>query len=437
MPRPTDPIPSPTSPSPASEVPRRPSRAREIALGVGGVAAVGLLLVLMRGSRSAESLWAEARSAFEARDFPRAERALGQLGRVRAPTPSDWMLRAQVAIGLGRDQEAIDDLRQVPNNYAMAATARLEEGQLERARNRFEAAETALQAAIRLDPKQIQARRELIYIYGIELRRDDLDRMFRELSELTQLEGSEVFLWTLSKGLTWDAEENSRTLRKVVDAEPNNRQARLSLGDALYSLNRFDEAEATISSLPEDDAPARALRAQVALARGDVTRAEALLAAGPEDDLGLALLRGKQALAQGDAGEALRHYQVAYRLAPLVREAVFGMGQALRLNRDPRAAALQDQSRRLDVLQGLISKMATLANRDDQALIRELGDACAGVGRFAEARAWYRLLVVLDPLDTQAQAAINRLRAAESAAPAPGLTPLSSPPAASPPETRP
>ena len=48
--------------------------------------------------------------------------------------------------------------------------------------------------------------------------------------------------------------------------------------------------------------------------------------------------------------------------------------------------------------------------RRDPDLLRHLGEACEDVDRPAEARAWYRLALGLDPSDAVIQRALYRLR---------------------------
>ena len=45
----------------------------------------------------------------------------------------------------------------------------------------------------------------------------------------------------------------------------------------------------------------------------------------------------------------------------------------------------------------------------DADLMRQIGAACAALGRKEEARAWYKLAIGLDPLDSIAQQALFRL----------------------------
>ena len=135
-----------------------------------------------------DQLWRRAHEAIQAGQWDRAEAELARLGRARSPTPEDWMLRAQVAMARGRVDEALADLAKIPDAHELAPQARLRAGQLELRRDRLRAAEEAFRAASRLDPDLVQAHRELIYIYGMQGRRAELDAQFRALAKLTPLD---------------------------------------------------------------------------------------------------------------------------------------------------------------------------------------------------------------------------------------------------------
>ena len=398
-----------------AERPTRPGRLRVAILGGLAVLALGGLVAFTWPSPDPDAVWARARAAFEARDFPKAEVEMARLGRLRQPTPLDLMLGAQLKMARGRIDEAIADLDRVPDDHAMATQARLQVGQLELRRNRYAAAEVAFRKALAIHPKMVQALRELVYIYGMQLRRAELNAAFKKLSELAPLTYPEVFLWCLSRGVTWEPKEIAETLGRCIEADPNDRWARLGRADALRELSRFDEADAVLAPLPESDPDARAARVRIALDRGDPSAAEALLEGGPSDHLGLSLLRGRLALVHNDGPEAVRQFKAAYDKSPNLREAVLGLGQAYQTVGDQAAATpLLEEARKHERLGTLVQKAAVDANRSDPQLIRDLGDACAAVGRNAEARAWYNLAITRDPLDTRAQQGLARLKEAKA-----------------------
>ena len=381
------------------------------------VAIGGLAAVFWGSSPSADALAKRAGNAFMERRYDEAAADLARVNRLRSPTALDSMLLGQLAMVGGRTDEAVEALAKVPDDYPLAAQARLQAGQLELRRSRYVPAERLLLDSVRLDPKAVQARRELIYLYGMQLRRPELGAMFRDLSKLTPLNYSEVFLWCLTRGVTWDAREVVETQTKCLEADPDDRWARLGLAEALRESSRLDEAERALTPLPESDPKARAARARIALERGDDQGAEAILAAGPADDLDLSLLRGRFALARGDGPEAVRQFRVAHAQSPNLREAVIGLGQALKLSGDEAAAApLLEEARNHERLGTLVQKAAVEANRDDPALVRDLAAACASIGRYPEARAWYNLAITRDPFDIAAQDGMARLKQLEAQA---------------------
>ena len=399
-----------------SKIAPTPTRSgrKGVVLGVLALLATVGLVAFFWPSPDVETLSKRAGDAFMARQFDLAEAALARVNTLRAPTPIDWMLRAQLLMVKGRNDEAIEALAKVPDDHPMGVRARVQAGQLQLRRSHYVAAEAELLKALELDPKAVQPRRELVYLYGMQLRRPELNATFRKLSEVSALTYSEVFLWCLTRGVTWEASELVEILKKCIEADPNDHWARLARAEALRELTRFDEAEATLAPVPESNPKARALRVRLALEQGDDQGAEALLAGGPADDLDLALLRGRFALARGDGPEAVRQFRIAYEKAPNLREAVLGLGQALRTTGDPAAVPLLEEARRHEWLGSLVQKAANEKNRDDQVLIRDLGDACAAVDRFPEARAWFNLAISRDPLDTRAHQGLVRVKELEA-----------------------
>jgi len=92
---------------------------------------------------------------------------------------------------------ALDALARVPDDHYMAPQARLLAGQSELRRDRVRQAEEWLRAALELNPQLVQAHRELIYIYGMQLRRTELGAEFTALSKLSDLTFDNAFHWCL------------------------------------------------------------------------------------------------------------------------------------------------------------------------------------------------------------------------------------------------
>lgn len=394
------PAPPATGPHPAGR--RRPLAA--VASGVGAVVLAAAFGILFWPKPTAEELWTRAREEVGQKRYADALATLDRVGALRAPTAADLFTRSEAESELGRADAAIATLDKVPDGDPMGSTARMVQGQLELRRQRLVAAEALLLRAHALDPAKVKPLRELIYIYGMQLRRAELNRIFRALTKLAMLESSEVYLWTLARGVTWEPEEVVAYLTKCVAADPGDRYSRLGLAESLRQINRLSDAEATLAPLPPDDADARAIRVRMAIDRSDDAAIDALLAEGPAEHLDLALLRGRVALARGEGPAAVDAFRIAHRLDPISREANQGLARALTLVGKPdEAAPFQKLLPRFDRLETLMQKAAVVKNREDPALIRDLGAACLALGRRPEAHAWYRLAVRADPADVEAQ----------------------------------
>ncbi len=339
--------------------------------------AIVLLAVLTPGCwrQDPEAIWNEARAAFDARQFDKAEALMERVGRLRSPTPDDHMLRAQLLMARDRVDDALAELAAVPDDHRLAAQARLQAGQLELRRNRTRIAEDHFRHAIRLQPKMCRAHSELIFILGYELRRRELSDEFRELSECEPLRFDQVFTWCLTRGVVWEPGESAAKLATFVAADPEDRHARIALAEMLRRLSRYDEAEAAIAMLGPDDDDARAIRAQIALDRGDAKTAETLLAGGSRSHVGLSLLRGRMAIAHGDDKAAVAAFREAVAAEPNNRDAIFGLAHALQRVDEKEARTYLDLSARHERLGTLVQRAATPGASKDAALVRELGAA--------------------------------------------------------------
>jgi tetratricopeptide (TPR) repeat protein len=367
-------------------------------------------LLVERGPSDPDALWRQADAEADAGRYDRVEAALLRLGRLRSPTPEDWYLRAKLAMAQERTEEALADLARIPDASPLGALAHLRTGQIELRRDRWRHAEAALRTARRLDPRLVQAHRELIYLYSMQSRRDELDARFRSLSELTALSFDDVFRWCLTRNTQWEPREILAAMTGCVRADPADRWSRLALAGARRRVGRIDDAESALEPLPASDNAARILRAEIALDRGDDRAVAALLAGGPEDDPGLARLRGRTALARHDGTTALRHFRIAAAADPDDRDTLFGLAAALVLTgKEAEAAPFLAAARARDHLSSLIQRAAAPASRDNLELLRQLGAACEAVSHSAEARSWYLLVLEKDPFDSEARAAIERL----------------------------
>jgi len=372
-------------------------------------AGMGGILLASRSAGDPDLIWREAQTALRAGQIDQAAELVGRLSTARPPLAHDWMLRGQVAIALDRIDEAIADLTRIPDDHPLAPQAWLLIGQIELRRDRARFAEEALRRALSLDPTVQQAHRELIYIYGMQLRRDELTREFTALSELTDLSYENLFHWCLMRNCLWEPGEVAQTLGGYIEADPADRHSRVALADNYRRLGLYDEAEEALAPLPDDDVEALAARVMIAMDRHQEDLAEALLETGPADDPDLARIRGRVALARRDGPEAVRQYRLAYEDDPANRDTLFGLINALELDGDSKAAAdLRQDAKLLDEFNTVVQRMSMREGRADPNIIDDAAKACAALGLIPEARGWLKLAIARDPLDSAAQQALYR-----------------------------
>ena len=357
-----------------------------------------------------DEIWRRAQASFRAGRYDEVAADLDRLSQLRAPTPPDWFLRAELAAIKEHLAEALADLENVPDEHPIAAEAHLIAGQIERRRNRVRYAERAFLEAVRLDSSLALAHRELIRIYAIQVRRAEFNREFQVLVGLTTLSFDDVYHWTSVRNNLWEPGDVAEELFRFVEADPEDRWSRLALADVFRRMGRSVQSLRTLSVLPADDAEALAIRAQIALDLEDGKEADKLLEAGPADNPTLARLRGRKALAARDVAAALRNFKIAYAADPDDSETLNGLRVAYWLNGNhAEATSFKETSANLARLNTLLQRGHAERAKENLKLMRDFGIACAALHRDSEARAWLGLAIAGDPLDSEAQKALSRL----------------------------
>jgi tetratricopeptide (TPR) repeat protein len=370
-----------------------------------------LVSVRDRGHSSSGELVAAARLALKNRQWDRAEALLTQRAERGSPTIDDLALRAELELGRGRFDQAVNLLVGVPESDPLAPRARLVAGQIERSRDRARWAESRFLEAIRLDPKLAPSHRELILLYAMQARRAELNARFRALADLGPLGFDDVFVWTTSLENLWVNGVSQSNLERFLAADPEDRLSRLVLAEVLLRSNQLEESEALLHHLADSDPDARTLKISIALARMRLDEVRSLLSEGPAEHVGLALLRGKLAIRMEDAAAAARQFRIVLGEDPTNCEALQGLSLVLMQLGDRQAAAVaQKQVEQRFRLSSLLTKLKTNDIRHDKALLTQVGAACENLGQVPEARAWYRLALAEDPLDPAIQKCLYRLR---------------------------
>jgi len=354
----------------------------------------------------------EVAAALQTKRFDEALSLLARRSRSGPLASSDLLMKADAEIQLGRNQEAIADLSLIGDDEPDASRARLAIGQLELwTLHRTPRGEQALLAALRLDPKSIQARRELFKLYDIQGRNAERDDQLRALSESSSLSLNELLAWCRIKRPEGETREVTTLLQRFVAGDSDDQKSRAALARQLLRQGRLDEAEAAIAALPERSNEAISLRVRLDAERGDRIDEEVKPGTQSGASAELSRLRGRHALLNRDGNAALLHFREAQELEPGDRETLMGLGQSCRLlNDEASASRWLGRVAEIDALESLVQRVVTGRNQKDVRLIHQIAELCEKLGRNDQAMAWYGYALGVDPLNTVSQRALYRLR---------------------------
>lgn len=362
-------------------------------------------------SKDPETVYENCLALVEANRFDEAQDVLDHLSRLRSPTPLDHGLKARILMSKQKDQEAVEELAVIPDSHPLAVWARLRQGQLLRKNDYLKQAETAFQSVIKLDPRSVEARRELVYVLGLQLRRAELNRNFLELSRLTTLNAKEVWVWCMVRDLVWwTPEEQVPILERATQSDSSDDWSRLALAEVLRRTGKPELAESQLEKLPSDWPNGIVKKAEIELEQGRIEETTKLLETLPETEPCASTLRGRLALAAGDSNKAITFFEIADRADPGRRDILGDLGRAWSLNGDPeKGREFATVAGKVDELNNLLLKSETTIHLSDVAQWRDLANACLKAGRANEARAWLSLIIQKNPLDSEAQKSIFQI----------------------------
>jgi tetratricopeptide (TPR) repeat protein len=402
------------SPQPAQARVARSSR-RVRVWGISALALVGSLGALgvwlaWRGHSDPDQRWADAERAFLSGRWGQARRSLAHLKRLRSETGLDWTLQAQLDTAEGHFAQAFFALAQVPDTHPIAPQAHLLAGRLQRQLACLRKAEGEFRHALRLNPRLIEAHKELIYVLGIQSRRPEVDAEFHQLARLSQLNHHDLMTWALSHFSHWNPDIVA-DLDRFITADPLDRYSRLAVVELLLERPEVESYIVRIlEPLPNSDPDALALRINLFFNLGRFEEAESLLAGAPSGHARISRMRGEMALRRHELDAAIRHFKDALSAEPYDRVSPMQLAQALRLKGDePAAATYLDMVKRLNRVYTAINQMHSLKRKDQITDQAQLGKVFEEAGLHEEAKAWYALAIAADPLDGTAQEGFSRM----------------------------
>ncbi|QDV38777.1 FG-GAP-like repeat-containing protein [Tautonia plasticadhaerens] len=401
-------------------------RARRLGGALSGAAALAALAIWALRPSDAQR-WSAIEAAASAR---RWDEAAPRLSRWVERHPDDS--RARVMLGasllsLGREDEADDVLRVIPEGdpawpRALGLRAALAMGRSDRL-----GAEQALRAAIDADPTAVEPRARLLGLM-FRLRREEEARGL--LRDLLRLTGDPRHLVSLT-GLELEhrqpeqfrdlGDEGDRLLRQLRPfLERSPRDPWLVRARGLIRYERGDPAGAlpdlVAASLATADDPAlRLALAGCKAALGRPEEVERALGPLPEQSAEQArwwLLLGEAEQALGRPEQALDRWRSAVKADPQHLQAHYTLGRALaRAGLDEEAAPVLG---RAEVIRGRTEALKAAVNDslsgvDDAGQCLAIARLCLDSDLPALARSWFQQAARLDPFDREAQSALARL----------------------------
>ncbi len=328
---------------------------RAVGVTAASVATIAALAAIGEGLAVRHTA-AVARREVSARRFVEAEGPLRRWLRGRPRQAEPHYLGAVVAVGLGRPQEAINELaRARALGHPTGPIDRLDAILRARAGRASEAEPVLRRLLDRSDAPDPEAAEALarIYLesYDFPAAGRVLDRWARDAPD-----DPRPHLWRVEVDTRLDPDRSApiRDYRAALARDPSLDPARLRLADALRDVGRPDEAaveyDAYLARKPDD--PAGHLGAGlVALDRGDSDAAtrhlDRALALAPAAAAALSA-RAWVALSRGEPAEALALLDRAVRSDPFDVEVRHRRGLALaRLGRADEARSEQEEAARL------------------------------------------------------------------------------------------
>ena len=375
---------------------------------------LALALLLSRTSRFAEDpelIYEQALALVEAEQFDQAELVMQRLRKSRLPTVLDHGLQARVDIAKGRVDQAIDNLSVIPDDHPLAGWARLRCGQLERSRMRFRKAENWLQETLRIDENSVEARRELVYVYGMQLRRSVLHDQFRKLNRLTTIKAKEIWVWCMVRDLAWwHPEEHIPILERAIGVDAEDYWSRIALAEVLRRQGHTDQAMLMLEQSPVDRIELLAKRLELLLDQQDLEQVQKSLEKIPLNEPNVATLRGRLAMSNGDTKSALKFFELSEEFESGKREVIANLGQALIQAGDQKKGKIYLQKAgQIDKLNNMLLQLEKTIESSGVETWRTLGSTCESADRLAEARAWQSLIIANNPFDQIAQTAVFRI----------------------------
>jgi tetratricopeptide (TPR) repeat protein len=354
-------------------------------------------------------LVSQAHQAARAGDWESAERLLALLAWYGPLDRESLRLRISAAGHRNDRAAAAALLEQVQGSDAEIAAARIEQGRLLTGQGRLREAAAAFRNALVHAPASSAASKALIGILGLERRgMEQAVRLWEQVDQArTRPEDRVEALCLLARGgpvipagTLAREEDEGMVLRRYLQVEPENEDARAALAYFLRNRGLLDEARRLLEPWfleHGDQPPIGDEYLALVIDEGHVEAAASLLAHGSGQSVGTiadsprrSLLRGIWLNMSGNPAAAMASFQEATQRDPTNPEPHHRLAQALRA-----VGRIQDATVHLDwvedsrALQQIVSGMNY--TEPSPSAIARAEQLCRKMGRDREADSWRSL----------------------------------------------
>ena len=400
------------------------ARHRPRAIAAIAVIAIGAATFLSVRSRekSSPAGWDEIERAARGRRWAEVRPRLERWIAAHPSHGESRILMADLELRLKHRDPAVEWLRSVGPADPSWAKAQMLLGTLAVGERRAADAGRIFRGVADRDPRAIEARRNLLYLLGLQMRTAEARSVLWELYRVE--DDPRVLIDLVLETLTDpDVRGLAPELELLVARTPEDPMLQRAWGMSLLYQGRAGEAlprlEAAARSV-ENDPSGRFALAECLLMLGRTVDADRILGPVPEHPVDASqwwVYRGRLEESAGKLDRSIASLERAAQLNDRNREAHFRLGQALRrLGRARPAAEHLERASRLEELFKEVRREHQQARhtggRLDPRLFERLARLCAEAGLIAEARAWWEQALKQDPSCRECRARLSQLRAA-------------------------
>ncbi|MFO0888160.1 MAG: FG-GAP-like repeat-containing protein [Isosphaeraceae bacterium] len=352
--------------------------------------------------------WDEVSREVAARRWPEAESKLERWIRAHPRQGQANLLLAKVRRSRDDRAGAIEALARVREPEKAWLEAQAQMGDLFMEQRRAADAEACFRRVVGRDPGAIEPRRRLVYLLSLQGRADEAREILWDIHRIVDDPRVLVDLVLELVKLREDIRGLGPELQEYLKATPDDPFLRRAWGMNLLYQGQPREAlphlKAAAAAL-EDDPEGRFALAECLLQLGMPVREDEVLGPAPEsaaERSGWWLNRGRLAESLGRDDETVKAYREAVSLNPQNREALFRLGRLLgRLGQAAESRSQLDAYHRADEriidVRREHARLRREGFADNPDLFARLGELCLRAGMIAEARAWFRHALKLDP----------------------------------------